>query len=178
VKTESLAVLSGMHLMLETIEKNIQIPLQVPTAVASRSLDFPDDKDKTLKYLENCEVYDGSHTTVAVLVFTWIEGITMSSQLGDVIQLQQVGRALVEIYHTLSSFDHIALHRTHMWDIAQFHITYLLVDYIDCPVVRDVIHSVHKAYQLKVESVREELPHSIIMGDCNNANIIVDAIDR
>jgi Ser/Thr protein kinase RdoA (MazF antagonist) len=102
----------------------------------------------------------------------------MSSQLSDVIQLQQVGRALVEIHHALASFDHIALHRTHMWDVAQFDITYPLVEHIDCPVVRNVIHSVHKAYQLKVESVRAELPHSIIMGDCNNANIIVSSVDR
>eukprot|EP01034_Spumella_vulgaris_P021428 gene21428-27458_t len=90
-------------------------------------------------------------------------------------QLTEVGTALSAIYASLDSFDHPALHRTHLWDLAQFSVSIGLAQHVDDDAVRSAISSVYNEYQEEVLPTASALPCSVIMGDCNDANIIMRA---
>jgi Ser/Thr protein kinase RdoA (MazF antagonist) len=64
-----------------------------------------------------CDVVDGSQQEVVVRLLRWINGETVSSFGTSPEILFDTGKYLGKLHAALSSFDHPAFHRSHMWDI-------------------------------------------------------------
>jgi Ser/Thr protein kinase RdoA (MazF antagonist) len=127
---------------------------------------------------------NGSQQAVAVRVFQWIAGDTLSNYLSSsgsasladtsLALFEQLGNALGLMYHALKDLDHPSFHRNHLWDLAQFPNVASLITYTqDDRELYDHIVSLQSIYQIMTEAMADKLPKSLIMGDANDANVIV-----
>jgi 4-aminobutyrate aminotransferase-like enzyme/Ser/Thr protein kinase RdoA (MazF antagonist)/murein DD-endopeptidase MepM/ murein hydrolase activator NlpD len=112
-----------------------------------------------------------------VRLITWIEGRT----LGDTtrhseVLLNDLGRSLGVIDRALASFDHYALHREFHWDLASAP---ALVEQQLATVhhgpLRHAIETMLAVHRHAVAPVLSSLRRSVIHGDVNDYNVLVDA---
>lgn len=160
-------ILHGMFLMLQTINERLQFNVKVPTIIS------PYTQSENFVFMPNCKVRDGTQSVVAVRVFKWIQGTTLSRKNANIDVLTQLGRAIVEVTIALDGFDHKAFHRRHLWDLACFDMSIQLVEFLDDIDLKQSISQIYKAYLSLILPIAHLLPKSIIMGDCNEANVIV-----
>ena len=181
-------ILYGLSLMLNTLTDRLGSNCLVSSIISP----LPEKREgnqetevKDLIFYPNCLLADGSHQTVAVRVFDWIVGDTLSNHLSKSndsdedpssswVLFNQLGNALGLIYHALQEVDHPSFHRTHLWDLAQFpNVTSLITFTMDDPILYDHIVTLQGIYRGMVSKYGDKLPTSLIMGDANDANVIV-----
>lgn len=167
IETASPTLLHGLSSMLSQINSSITSAVQVPSIIA------PLAAAEDYIIVENCLIMDGTTANVALRVFPWIHGTTLSRCIADIDILEQAGKAIGKVYQSLSGFDHQSFHRSHLWDLAQFSLSIPLISYVEDDSVRSCIETCYELYQNELLVVSNHLPKSVIMADCNDANIIV-----
>ena len=107
-----------------------------------------------------------------VRLLTWIDGVCLAEvQPHSAALLASLGRALASMDAALAGFDHPAAHREFHWDIrradlARQHLCLL------SPAQRALVEPVFEAWE-RLDWSR--LPSSVIHGDANDYNVLVDA---
>lgn len=162
--------LQGLSSMLLTIVNRSEA-LQVPIPV---QLWKPQKPEEDLAFQETCLLVDGSTGRVAMRLYQWVSGEVLHGRTISCPIQSQVGAAIGKIYKALRGFDSACFHRPHLWDLAQFPRSYTsLLQYIEDDQLRATIADVYAHYQAHIIPFAEEFPSSIIMADCNDANVIV-----
>lgn len=161
--------LSGMlRNLTEKVWDEVKVPKIIVPTTASAENDFI--------FVDNCPLTNSTYQSVAIRVFAWIAGTTLSrnTNISNTVPLfRQVGNAIGLFNQALLHFNHPAFQREHIWDLKQFHLSIHLIDVIDDALVRDCIADIYATYQTFILPQDSILPHSVIMADCNDANIII-----
>lgn len=182
-------ILEGLSLMLNTLTVKLAThQLSVPSIILPTQ---GCEQGKDLIMWPSCPLANQSTASVAVRLFTWIEGDTLShylstlslassgnTQLPHVLDLfLQVGRSIGLMYHALDGLTHPSFHREHIWDIKQFELVQSLRQYLPSTdssmPLSDIVEKVFNKFEDLKSRLSDKLPHSVIMGDANDANIIV-----
>jgi Ser/Thr protein kinase RdoA (MazF antagonist) len=117
---------------------------------------------------------------LVVRLLAWVPGRTMESfKTLPLETLADAGRFLGKLSHTLSSLESdefVAAKRYHQWDGKN---TQDLKNFVDCikdPRRRSMVESVVQAFTTDLidSKVAEQFPKSLIHGDFNDANILLD----
>jgi Ser/Thr protein kinase RdoA (MazF antagonist) len=174
--TENADMMVGLSFMLDAINKGVTTGVEVPT-IFNPSTDASCDA-LNFVFCDACAVVDGSKQKVAVRVFQWIAGTTLSRQKPSIKQMVQLGRSIADVTRALHNFDHPAFHRTHLWDLKQLDASMPLLHYVDSAPVQECIRAVHQRFHDTILPLSAQLPTSVIMADCNDANVIVTEGDN
>ena len=170
--TENPNFLHGLPFMLSAINSAVKTGIEVPSIILPNQ-NATDNKITNFVFYDDCEVVDGSQRRVAVRVFKWIEGTTLSRVVPTITHMVQLGRAIADVTNALAGFDHPAFHRTHLWDLTQLDLSFPLLRFVDNQPVQECIRAVHQFFHKSVLPVAAQLPQSVIMADCNDANVLV-----
>jgi 4-aminobutyrate aminotransferase-like enzyme/Ser/Thr protein kinase RdoA (MazF antagonist) len=108
-----------------------------------------------------------------VRLLSWIPGTCLAAADQSPETLASLGRALANIATALADFDHPAAHRNFHWDLRQ------------APQARPYLPLLSDAQRALVEPIFRQweaidfdaLPHSIIHGDANDYNVLVDGAE-
>lgn len=165
VDTDNPDILNAYSGMLGILEDS---KLMIPRIVTTNS-------GESFAFVENCDMIDGTKRTVAVRLFHWIVGFPLNDVGYNPSLLCDVGLTLGCMAVALKDFSHPAFKRKHAWDLKQFELSFPFVDCVQEPEVQKCIREVFIQFQEKVMADNGDLPQSIIMGDCNDANVIVEA---
>jgi hydroxylysine kinase len=171
IETKNEAFLEGLSKAMDVLSNEmsllhpIKVPLIVPPISAATGKDYIIVENNT---------FGGSIERTAVRIFRWIDGMTLSSLAESVepITCFHLGNAIGRLQTTLQDFDHPSLHRFHLWDLQQFIFPFTLVSFLNDSNLQTIIESVKTVYE-ESSSCYSSLPGSIIMGDANDANIVV-----
>lgn len=190
IESKNPAFLQGLSQGLSRLSHPPLSPILVPQIVAPLNIG-PDNYDFIFV---PCRTVKGESIPCAMRVFRWISGDTLNSHAAGVQwpNFVQVGNAIGRLQDTLHGFDHVALHREHIWDLRQFPLAASdLVSFVPDPTLQKVIQSVFQIYQSLIpadafaftinetgKNGKEQLPWSVIMGDANDANLIVHPTTR
>ena len=123
----------------------------------------------------DCPVFSGElGATVAVRLFSWIEGDTMSASGSTAALLHKEGVAVGKMSLALRGFDHPGLRRVQFWDGQHFctHIS-PFSRLLEVDGLRQAVEEVLDTFEREVLPAADTFSKSCIMGDCNDANIIV-----
>ncbi len=89
---------------------------------------------------------------------------------------RDVGRAVAALTNALSGFDHAALHRDFHWDLARApEVIREHASRVSNHAVRDAVTAFQTQYERDVAPRLAQLPMSVIHGDVNDYNVLVDA---
>lgn len=163
VETDSDAILRGFGEFSARIKsrcKHIAVPTVVPSCNGHD--------------LEHCEcplTLGGSPRRIAVRLFHWIHGVTMNDSGASLPLMASVGDAIGRITASLVGFDHDAFHRYHQWDSQRFDNQFGA--YVKEPQLQRIIEHVVSHFD-HCQQKSHHFRKSVIMGDCNDANIIVN----
>lgn len=131
--------------------------------------------DGTFVGYSTLKLKDGSDKKHAIRLLVWVPGsilhdVTITSAL-----IASAGAYLGKLNKALRGFDHPGAHRTHSWDLKNSLFIRDFVKYIDTEEKRLLIGGVLDEFEALVlpDIQSDKLPRSIIMGDFNDANIIV-----
>jgi len=126
-------------------------------------------KYKTMKY-------GGGERPFAVRLLTWVVGTPLSNVTQDYGRevLVDLGRYLGRLRSHLDGVDYPGCHRPHMWDLAAFANMRSFTSAIERQDRRDLVLGVLEAYETSVLPLADGLPKATLMGDFNEANIIMD----
>lgn len=121
----------------------------------------------------------GKDQTIASRLFHWIRGPTLDKAReitsSTPLLMVNLGFSLGSITNSLKGFDHPAFHREHCWDLQNFASTYTIFSvYIDEPDIKDLVDAVFKNFREQVIPISHLFRRSVIMGDCNDANVITN----
>jgi Ser/Thr protein kinase RdoA (MazF antagonist) len=130
VETECPDILHGLGHMLQRINQQIAIPLQVPSIVQPLSAVCVENF-----VMMQCRTASGGVELVAVRVFMWIEGTTLSRAQPDLRLMSELGTGIAEVWRALDGFAHPSFSRQHLWDLRQLALSKPLLCYVDCPQV-------------------------------------------
>lgn len=182
LEAEQPDLLHGLAEMLSAIRHSLPADeVQVPTILAPPAAESGSNSGADTVVLENCPVQqEDLHCAVAVRVFKWIDGTTLSRCSANAEILEAVGSSVAAVHTALHGFDHPSFHRQHLWDLKQLHLSQPLLQepavqqMLDGPT-RECIAAVFALYEAVVipAARSEQLPQAVIMGDCNDANVIV-----
>ena len=107
-----------------------------------------------------------------VRLLTWIDGVCLAEvQPHSAALLASLGRALASMDAALAGFDHPAAHREFHWDIRRADMARPHVHLLS-PAQRALVEPVFEAWE-RLDWSR--LPSSVIHGDANDYNVLVDA---
>lgn len=173
------------------------VPVPIATAVKFRSqlenarrvsadVGFPNesieygDNLNDVAYSNICPRADGTvNDRIAARLFHWIHGPTLN-KAGEVTAatptlIANVGYALGSITNSLRNFDHAAFHRYHSWDLQNFEsVAGTFSHYIEEPDIQMLVEFVLESFCKEVLPMSPVFRKSIIMGDCNDANVIIN----
>ena len=169
-QTDILHAISFMLQKISAYKNCVTVP--VPVKIPNESCD--------LIFAEKCLLMDESHGKVAVRLFHWVHGNILQGCIITPTIQAEIGLALGNVFIALQGFDATSFHRTHMWDLAQFDLSYsTLLQYVDDPSLQSTISAVYNYHQEKVVPIATaSFERSVIMADCNDANIIVSPVDE
>ena len=88
-------------------------------------------------------------------------------------RLADLGSLIARMHLALSEFSHPQAHRTHAWDLAraQQHRTAVLI--LNDPEQRRILEQIFLGYAALVVPVMDALPRTIIHGDLNDDNVLI-----
>ena len=118
------------------------------------------------------------HQSIAARLFSWIPGPTLN-KAGKPTEttpklITNLGFALGSISNSLRTFDHPAFHRKHSWDLQNFEsVSAIFSVYIEEPDISLLVNEVLSRFKSRVVPNSNIFRRSVIMGDCNDANVIV-----
>jgi 4-aminobutyrate aminotransferase-like enzyme/Ser/Thr protein kinase RdoA (MazF antagonist) len=106
-----------------------------------------------------------------VRLLTWIDGAPLACVKPHSAELlRSLGRAVAETDCALAGFNHSAAHRTFYWDLRQADMAMQHLDLL-APEQRRLVEPIFAEWK-KIDWAA--LPHSIIHGDANDYNVLVD----
>ena len=112
-----------------------------------------------------------------VRLVTWLPGRPFGeTRRRSTALLADLGRSVGEIDHALATFDHHALHRPFQWDLA--HAPALIADRLSLvpdAALRQLLESCLAVHRDTVAPRLPSLRRSVIHGDVNDYNVLVDA---
>ena len=173
IETDSAEILEGLSHMLARINEKIQSSVKVPSIVQPTAKQGDEAPQTNYVYLDSCPVVGGTEKKVAVRVFSWIAGTTLSRVTPTLLLFVQLGQGIGHVSASLHGFDHPAFHRVHLWDLKNIDMSIKELAYVDNLDVQQAILAIHTAFKVVVEPLSSVLPSSVVMGDCNDANVIV-----
>jgi 4-aminobutyrate aminotransferase-like enzyme/Ser/Thr protein kinase RdoA (MazF antagonist) len=106
-----------------------------------------------------------------IRLLTWIPGVCFAEAPSSPELLQSLGRALAQMDLALAGFDHSAAHRDFHWDLRQAAQARAYLPLLP-PDRRRLVEPIFDVWAKLDWSA---LPHSIIHGDANDYNIVVQA---
>jgi 4-aminobutyrate aminotransferase-like enzyme/Ser/Thr protein kinase RdoA (MazF antagonist) len=114
----------------------------------------------------------------AVRLLSWLRGEPLGTRARSSALLEDLGFRLGQIASALASFDHPAAHRRFHWDLALAHETIaehspLIAD----ARLRDLVVRVAGYVRYRDEETLGRARRSVIHGDANNYNVLVDESD-
>ena len=119
----------------------------------------------------------GDRSRVAARLFTWVPGDTLSSYVSTHDMSEElwtdVGRAVGIATRSLEDFEHPAFLRYHAWDVRQFRDVSIFFPYIDDDKIKETVQMIHTIFVDSVLVDSSQFRTSVVLGDCNDANIIV-----
>lgn len=171
------------------------VPVPIMTAVEFRAkFEKPDaseadgshesfgfeDNLKDVAYSKICPCSDESiNDRIAARLFHWIPGPTLNKagepSAATPMLVTNVGFALGSVSASLRNFDHTAFHRYHSWDLQNFDsVAGTFSRYIEEPDIRELVQLVLDRFCKQVLPLSLIFSKSVIMGDCNDANVIIN----
>jgi Phosphotransferase enzyme family len=147
---------------------------------SNESLGFEDNL-KDVAFSKICPRSDGTiNDRIAARLFHWIPGPTLNKagepNAATPMLVTNVGFALGSISNSLRNFDHAAFHRYHSWDLQNFaSVAGTFSCYIEEPDIRELVQSVLGSFCKQVLPSSHVFRKSVIMGDCNDANVIINS---
>jgi hypothetical protein len=173
IETDDPSLLRGLSRILQILGDKVD-GYHFPNIFAPLSTnEHPVSED--FVYIPDILLADQSRATVLLRVFHWIRGRTMNSTTTTESMLSELGCVLACMKCSLMQFDEPCFHRDHLWDLRCFHQSLPLISCVDDEDVRSSILLTQDAYNQLVLPNSDKLPKSVIMGDANDANIIVNA---
>ena len=111
-----------------------------------------------------------------VRLVTWLPGRPFGeTRRKSAALLQDLGRSVAEVTRALATFDHPALHRPFHWDLAVApELMAQRLPLLTDTALRRLIESCLAAHQLSVAPRLAALRRSVIHGDVNDYNVLVD----
>jgi Ser/Thr protein kinase RdoA (MazF antagonist) len=110
-----------------------------------------------------------------VRLVTFIEGEPLAKAKQTAGLLSDFGKCLGQLNRALSDFDHHALHRDFHWDLANGLRVISEYDVLGSnPLLRDQIDNYAALFKDRFEPRLSQLPRSVIHGDANDYNVIVE----
>ena len=199
VESDNPDVLKGISLLLTRISSYnhkskicdfshplVPVPLKIRSKRAAYSR-LPNssstdriDEDDDIAYLQIHSINEESDAlNIASRLFHWIPGPTLDKATMVTSTtpklMVNLGSSLGSITNSLEGFDHPAFHREHCWDLQNFASTYTIFSvFVIESDVKDLIDMVFKNFVEQVMPVAHHFRHSVIMGDCNDANVITN----
>lgn len=116
---------------------------------------------------------NGETRSIATRLFSWVAGNTLSTHGSTLELLTEVGRAVGTATNALAGFDHPAFHRYHLWDLQQFENVRPFISSIDNAATMGRVEEVYTKFCRDVIPDVSQFPKSVLLGDCNDANVIV-----
>ena len=116
--------------------------------------------------------------SIAARLFSWIPGPTLN-KAGKPTEttpklITNLGFALGSVTNSLRTFDHPAFHRKHTWDLQNFEsVSAIFSVYIEEPDISLLVNEVLSRFKSRVVPNSNMFRRSVIMGDCNDANVII-----
>jgi Ser/Thr protein kinase RdoA (MazF antagonist) len=118
----------------------------------------------TIERVNNCRINGSQQCTIAIRLFSWVEGVTLNSHGGRIPLMSDVGRALGRLTNTLQGFDRPSFHRSHAWDMKQFLQVERFVEFIDDSSIRALVTGVFQTYREEVLPDSSHFSQSVILG--------------
>jgi hydroxylysine kinase len=166
VESENISILQGLGGLCNTLHDNCGPDITVPHPI-------PSANNFDIESISDCPMAIGETRTIATRLFSWVAGSTLSAHGSDLQLLTEVGRAVGTATNALAGFDHPAFHRYHLWDLQQFQHVRPFVSSISDPATRERVQHVLSTFQEEVIPEAELFPRSVLLGDCNDANVVV-----
>jgi Ser/Thr protein kinase RdoA (MazF antagonist) len=168
-----------LHKINGYFESVVDVPAKslMPSNVVRVPKFVPSLAGQDIVYVEGCEVVSGSVATVGLAVFVWIEGTPMNRVGMVALSALGVGRAVGLMTVSLNGFDNAAFHRYHAWDLASLNDCAQFIQYVEDEDLRVIIPEIIAEFNTKVLPASAQFAKSVIMADCNDANVIVNAED-
>ena len=196
VESNNPEMLQGLSLLLREIScysapcnkcgfghPTVPVAVAVDTTFNARSTSedaLDQDILKDIVYSNARSAYkDSEIMLIAARLFRWIPGPTLN-KAGQLTLISpklmvNLGFSLGSLTNSLQNFDHPTFHREHSWDLRNFTTTYsLFSQYVQEQDVADLIKAVHITFEKEVLPSATLFRKSIIMGDCNDANVILN----
>ena len=166
VESENIDILAGLGVLCNTLHEGCGGELTVPHPILSVN-------NVDVESINDCPMANGGTYTIATRLFCWVEGETLSSHGSTLELLTEVGRAVGTATNALAGFDHQAFHRFHMWDTQQFEHVHPFIASITDTETKERVELVYSKFQSEILPEADNFPKSVLLGDCNDANVIV-----
>lgn len=159
-------MLKGLGKLCDVLHSRCGKELEVPQPVLSTH-------QQDVESINDCPMANGGSAAIAMRVFTWVKGITLNQHGSNLELLHDVGRAVGVATNALQGFDHPAFHRYHSWDGQQFKDIKSFFSSIEDLETKKRVEMTYDKFVNEVIPDSDQFPKSVLLGDCNDANIIV-----
>ena len=167
---------SGDSLSCDFVHPTVPRPILIETILSADCTSNVDVNDVAFSMISSASNHTSKQYTAARL-FHWVPG-TILNKAGTLTTsklIVNLGYSLGSITNSLRGFDHPSFHREHAWDLQNFPSTYATFStYIDEQDIKEFVDEVFKRFNEIIIPISDKLERSIIMGDCNDANVILN----
>lgn len=165
--TDNLQLINGLNQMIHTLRNKMKNPdLQFPIPVKSK-------RGTEVEIIENCEMIPSPQRSAAVTILTWIDSVSVDSRTPSSDLYYSCGSAIADCTLALQGFDHPSFHYNFIWDPQCFSNVRSYFEYVDDAEIRTLLDKTLEIFTTSVLPDAGKLPKSIIMGDCNDTNILL-----
>lgn len=167
VESENIKILAGLGQLCNALHsKCASGGITVPHPIISLG-------NLDIESIEDCLMANGEKRAIATRVFSWVEGNTLSAHGSTLELLTEVGSAVGIAANALEGFDHAAFHRYHLWDLKQFENVRPFISSIEDTATKERVEFITDKFVNVLLPEASQFPQSVLMGDCNDANVIV-----
>lgn len=196
VETDNVPLLLAQDQMMEAVGSADGLTCPMPIPPPGRT---PAPGGRAASWVQcDLPVHSGGRRTLAVRMLTWVPGSTLNAHGATATSLEAVGqcvpvaprapcrrpakpppppssrRYLGKVDAALAPIEAPGLVRTHLWDLRSAPLLAPFVVHVERADRRALVLRVLESFAQVVSPVAHTLRMQAIMGDCNDANIIVD----
>lgn len=166
MESENIDILKGLGGLCNTLHSKCGPNITVPHPILSKN-------NVDIENIKDCPMANGDKKSIATRLFSWVAGNTLSAHGSTLELLTEVGCAVGTATNALAGFDHSAFHRYHLWDLQQFENVRPFISSIEDPATMERVEQVYAKFCRDVVPDALLFPKSVLLGDCNDANVIV-----
>jgi len=175
VESRNLPVIEAQNaIMVHLSDCGVVCPVPQPSISGSSFVEVP---LRTVEW-EAAGLPGATKPLMVVRLLSWVEGGTLCDAQGSETLLEEAGRFLGGVSSSLVTFHHDACSRKHAWDLQHAMDLCKFTRHIPDAGKRGLVEGVLSKFASRVLPVAQELPSAVIMGDFNDANIIVATGDH